>query len=67
VKDKGITFPVMVDAPHANHMWGDTFYRYRIFSEPSEIRIDEGGRVMEDEREFVSESSWWVSQSQNQR
>jgi thiol-disulfide isomerase/thioredoxin len=66
VKDKGITFPVMVDAPDANRKyWGDTFYRYRIFSEPSEIHIDPDGRVGTVERELMSETNWWVRKVQD--
>jgi thiol-disulfide isomerase/thioredoxin len=65
-KSQGITFPVMIDSPHANwKYWGDTSYRYRVFSMPSEIRIDENGRVAEVEKTLISESSWWMNTGQD--
>jgi len=67
VKEKGITFPVMVDSPYTGEpSWGRTFQKYRIFGVPSEIRIDESGRVGEVERELISEDSWWIGKGQNQ-
>ncbi|MDY0354445.1 MAG: TlpA disulfide reductase family protein [Sedimentisphaerales bacterium] len=66
VKNKGVTFPVMVDAPAGNRMFGgDTFYRYRIFAVPSEIHIDSDGRVGEVGKELISESDWWVRPKQD--
>lgn len=66
IKNKGITFPVMVDGPAANRMyWGDTFYRYRVFAVPSEIHIDSDGRVGEVGKELISESDWWVRQGRD--
>ena len=66
LKSQGITFPVMIDSPCADpKYWGDTFYRYRIFSMPHEIRIDENGRVAKIEEELISESSWWVNKGQD--
>jgi peroxiredoxin len=65
VRQKGITFPVMIDAPYTGELsWGRTFQKYRIFGIPSEIRIDESGRVGEIEKELVSEDSWWIGKGQ---
>jgi hypothetical protein len=65
VRQKGITFPVMIDAPYTGELsWGRTFQKYRIFGIPSEIRIDESGRVGEIEKELVSENSWWIGKGQ---
>lgn len=61
IKEKGITFPVMIDASHTDRMyWGQTSFKYRVFSNPYEIRIGEDGRVGEIEKHTVSESSWWI-------
>ncbi len=64
IREKGITFPVMIDAPHSNRRyWGQTSFKYRVFSNPYEIRIGEDGCVGEIEKLMVSESSWWFNHS----
>jgi peroxiredoxin len=63
VKQQGITFPMMIDTPPP---WGRTFRKYRIFGIPSEVKIDESGRVGETPKELISESSWWVSEGRDE-
>ncbi len=67
IKDRNITYPVMIDsADTAELSWGRTFYKYRIFGIPSEISIDESGRVVgEVERALISEDSWWIDKRQD--
>ena len=67
VKQKGITFPVMIDSPYTGELsWGRTFQKYRIFGVPSEIRIDESGRVGEVEKEMISTDSRWIDKRQDE-
>jgi thiol-disulfide isomerase/thioredoxin len=59
IKEQGIKFPVMVDSPY-DKFWGKTFYKYRIFKLPSEIRIAPNGHLSEIPDTLISESDWWL-------
>lgn len=60
IKEHGLTFPVMVDAPDtAGRSWGKTFKKYRVFSVPTEVKIDQNGYFEEMDKDLVSTSSWW--------
>lgn len=67
VKQRGITFPVMIDAPYTEELsWGRTFQKYRVFAIPSEISIDETGRVEDVEIETVSKDSRWIGKTRDE-
>jgi thiol-disulfide isomerase/thioredoxin len=64
IKEKGITFPVMIDSPY-DEFQGKTFYKYRIFSIPSEIKIATNGHLSEIPDEEISEGVFfrWLDNS----
>ena len=61
VRDKGISFPVMIDKPLQDKpYWGKTFMKYRIWSIPSEARINEEGHISEIDKPYIDKGSDWV-------
>jgi len=70
LRDKQITFPVMVDSPAPDgKAWGKTSAYYRVYSEPSDVWIDEKGHVarLSSERDWVSESDCWMGTMDDRR
>ena len=67
LREKHITFPVMVDsrAPDGK-FWGKTSAYYKVYSEPSDVMIDEKGRIadissggrVDRRRQLVDEAQW---------
>ena len=64
IRKYGITFPVMVDSTDVEgRSWGKTFKRYRVFSVPAEVRIDENGHFAGIDEDLISAGSWWLKKS----
>ncbi|MGA2255540.1 MAG: hypothetical protein ABSG53_12825, partial [Thermoguttaceae bacterium] len=65
-----ITFPVMVDsrAPDGK-AWGKTSAYYHVYSEPSDVWIDEKGHVarISSERGCVGEGDRWMGTVDDRR
>jgi hypothetical protein len=56
----------MVDALETEgRFWGKTFRKYRVFSIPTEVKIDEKGHFAKIDKGFISTSSWWMKQMQD--
>jgi len=70
LRDKQITFPVMVDsrAPDGK-AWGKTSAYYHVYSEPSDVWIDEKGHVarISSERGCVGEGDRWMGTVDDRR
>jgi thiol-disulfide isomerase/thioredoxin len=70
LREKHITFPVMVDSrdPDAK-AWGKTSAYYRVYSNPSDVWIDERGYVvrLDAEARGVGEGDWWMGSVDNKR
>jgi hypothetical protein len=70
LRDKHITFPVMVDsrAPD-DKAWGKTSAYYHVYSEPSDVWIDEKGHVerLSSERDEVGEGDRWMGTVDDRR
>ena len=65
LRKKHITFPVMVDsrAPDGK-AWGKTSAYYRVYSEPSDVWIDDKGYFARLAPEgWVSEGNWWMKKA----
>jgi hypothetical protein len=63
LRDKHITFPVMVDSPASDgKAWGKTSAYYHVYAEPSDVWIDEKGNVarLSSERDWVGKGDWWM-------
>ena len=62
LRDQRITFPVMVDSRVAK-AWGRTSAHYGVYSEPTNVWIDEKGYVVrhDSERQFVGEHDRWMT------
>jgi hypothetical protein len=70
LRDKHITFPVMVDSRTPDDKaWGKTSAYYRIYSEPSDVWIDEKGHVarLSSEHGWVAEGDGWMGAVDDRR
>lgn len=64
LRKQHITFPVMVDSREPDgKAWGKTSAYYHVYSEPSEVWIDDKGNLarLDSERGWVNENDWWMS------
>ena len=63
LREKHITFPVMVDsrAPDGKS-WGKTSAYYKVYSEPSDVMIDEKGHIADvsSEHDWMGEGNLWM-------
>lgn len=61
IKKHGITFPVMVDSGCTGEpFWGKTFKKYMVISVPTEIAIDQTGRISEIPEDRINTDSRWM-------
>jgi peroxiredoxin len=61
IKEKGITFPVMIDAPDSeNTSWGKTFKKYMIYGIPFDVKIDKTGHVYQIDNQYINTNSEWL-------
>lgn len=68
IKKKGISFPVMVDAPDLEgRSWGKTFKKYMVFGIPTEVKIDKNGHFAEIDKDITSNTNLWINKPEGSK